>query len=353
MCNILWTQISSGTRFIKTILEELTSQNNIILEVSDCFPWYTTFREELEQKIRHDDSIRIMEHVNSPANNVGEFLLEKYCEEKEINGYRPTVSICEYLASNNVTSFRNYYFWIHGLTELNKEEWIKFISSYVKSCGSSRDRAIFIIEAEKNLLPMQKLKGLKWLDFNNFFSKFDIYTYAIIRSGNLQINDVIKEYLSELLCSVCIDLELIDCCINEFNDFLYSTYDTLSKICENEVRENGLSFYTPVTKSHNSIKKIWIAQIKAVFPLLEQKRLRFIETYIREIEKILPIETPYGSFINNPIEVEWGMLSYIVYKYGILSKHSTLINLYKDARNILAHGDVMSFEMIQNVVNNY
>ena len=160
-----------------------------------------------------------------------------------------------------------------------------------------------------------------------------------------------QDYLTELAANVAgADIELCAKCLVFYQEFLQSPYRTVVRIVKNDCRSEEKNFVFPKTEEHVRYD-VWRAQIKIVYPLLEEYRKGFVEQYSKQIKGLLPRTSPFGEVYEKPEDVELGTLAYLA-DTGQLSltkfERDKLI-AYKDARNTLSHLGVLSLNEIKKL----
>ncbi len=93
---------------------------------------------------------------------------------------------------------------------------------------------------------------------------------------------------------------------------------------------------------------IWLAQIKTIYPKIEEYRENFVQKYFDRIALQLPISAPYGEVYTEPKDVELGTLSYMAGNGNLSLSTSAYDKLkaYKEARNKLSHLNTLSIQEI-------
>ena len=94
---------------------------------------------------------------------------------------------------------------------------------------------------------------------------------------------------------------------------------------------------------------MWRAQIKSIYPHLEEFRKEFVQKHFTAIAKQLPKKDSCGETITDPKEEELGMLVYMV---GIGALRLDDIDYkklcrFRDARNKLSHLSTLSYDEIR------
>ena len=128
-------------------------------------------------------------------------------------------------------------------------------------------------------------------------------------------------------------------------EFLNAPYETIQKVTEELVRSDGERYC--FSKSQEEVDTLlWEAQLKYVFPLVENYRRYFVKKYYAFIKAALPINNGYGDQVMVPEEAELGNLMYLVERGGIpvSAEESMELKRYRKARNELAHMNLLSNE---------
>lgn len=90
------------------------------------------------------------------------------------------------------------------------------------------------------------------------------------------------------------------------------------------------------------------SQIKYILPLIEKKRLAFIERLASRAERLLPFSDDFDNQINTPPEIELRHLVYF-FRQGMLplsDKEAAFLKRLHDARNQLSHLQVIPYEQV-------
>ncbi len=148
-----------------------------------------------------------------------------------------------------------------------------------------------------------------------------------------------------LLLSAGMMWNLCAVCVAKGMEFLNAPYETIQKVTEDLVRSDGERYC--FSKSQEEVDTLlWEAQLKYVFPLVENYRRYFVKKYYDFIKAVLPINNGYGDQVMVPEEAELGNLMYLVERGGIpvSAEESMELKRYRKARNELAHMNLLSNE---------
>nr|MCR5650353.1 hypothetical protein [Lachnospiraceae bacterium] len=163
---------------------------------------------------------------------------------------------------------------------------------------------------------------------------------------------IIKKYVSELVANIAgNDIELSALCIKNYRLFLGNPSEQIKTITNEEVRSGGTDFI--YKKDFNEIEHlIWLAQIKTIYPFIEEYREDFVKKYSVDISKKLPIEASYGEVYSDPKDVELGTLVYMAGCGDLVlnGKEYEKLKKFKDARNKLSHLSTLNIEEINELL---
>ena len=105
----------------------------------------------------------------------------------------------------------------------------------------------------------------------------------------------LRQYLAEAVSSVVPDdAELACACIKRGRIFLEDPVKTIASIKKETFRSDGTAFWPDISEKQIA-ERMWEAQIKVVFPIIEKQRSIIVERYRKGIEALLPITGAYGE----------------------------------------------------------
>lgn len=137
-------------------------------------------------------------------------------------------------------------------------------------------------------------------------------------------------------------MELCAACSRRGMEFLRSPRETLEKIAEEERRSDASPFALD-DLLEGLARRVWKAQVKSVFPLIEDRRQAYIEQCYAALRAMHLV----------PEEVEIGVLSHKA-AVGELRLPSAAVEellLLKEARNHLAHIREVPFPMVEAILS--
>ncbi len=147
------------------------------------------------------------------------------------------------------------------------------------------------------------------------------------------------------------DAELACACIKRGRIFLEDPVKTIASIKKETFRSDGTAFWPDISEKQIA-ERMWEAQIKVVFPIIEKQRSIIVERYRKGIEALLPITGAYGEMFFDAEDVEIGVLSHLVSlgRLVVAFEDGKMIARLRNARNTLAHIKPMTQTEIDEIL---
>ncbi|MDD3417267.1 MAG: hypothetical protein PHY47_25285 [Lachnospiraceae bacterium] len=353
MDKLWWEKITNANVFINMVVDTVLSEKSIVLVLPDYVPWCQKLYDTIETKISKQNSKNSFDFINSPKENVGEFLLHKYCKEEKRVQYRPTKTYARFLAESDDIVLNDRYVWVQNIPENLFDGWVDFLSDYHKNMRKDVSPAVFILETNNETLMRKTKRGIKKIVYDKQMNFFDTYTFCALAVSGMSIKIHLKNYLAELVSNICgDDIELCAHCIKRGKQFLLNPLCVISDLKLKEFRSNGSNFEFVLDDEIIINKLIWKTQIKTIFPVIEDYRGEFIAKYRLDINKQLPIKNSNGEEFTEPEEVEIGTLHYMVVKdlFTVEEIQNNKLYQFKKARNTLAHLKVLNLEEVDRIL---
>lgn len=355
MEKIWWEQTTNAVRFIERIANTMADGKSLVLLLPKKVPWYTTMCELIKGRIQRRDSRYSLEDIRAPKENPGEFLLRRYCMEEKQAQYRPNKSYAQFLAESEDIVLNDRYLWVRGLSNRQCEEWVMFLSEYAKYKRKDGTSAVFLLEIEEESFRYVAKKGVVSISFQKEIQAYDRYTFCALAAAGIACADELRHYMAQVVSEVCAeDMELCAQCIRMGIQFLENPYERLMKIKKEGIRSDGGEFSVLVTREEVD-RKVWEAQIRSIFPVIESYRGYFVKRYYEKIRKCLPISNSNGEQILDPDELEVGTLLFMVAggELSVGKKEHDRLHQFREARNTLAHMKKMGEKEVEEILFAY
>lgn len=349
MDQIWWGRVPNAMAFVHYITENLLAEKSVILQSEQIIPWHESLVDLIKDFVMQQDSSKRFEdirHIGDP----GLFLLNEFCKAEKRAEYRPTKSFARFLAESDDIVLHSRYLWVYLESAKELDNWSSFVSEYIKERGKNKEIAVFILEWRGERIKTSR-KGVRPVSLDDFINEYDRIVFSMLATSSIKETIIVKNYLAELASNVAgNDIELLAACIDMHVQFLNDPYTVIREIVDTEYRSDGSEYIYPGTLE-NIERCIWKAQIKTIYPLIEEFRDSFVEKHNGSIFKELPIESAYGEMYDDPKDVELGTLVYMAANGKILLTSAEYYQLKKnkDARNKLSHLNVLTIDEIREL----
>lgn len=352
MDRVWWNKVTNAAHFLDLIVESIQDGQSVLLQLPESVPWYMTMQDIISTEVIRANSTRSYKCITDVGEDPGKYLFNEFCKKEKRAHYRPCIGYPEFLAQSDDIPLNQYILWICGADSSQVKKWYEFIDEYNKALGKNKQGCLMIIETS-DFVSLQKKKDIRVISYERIIEYYDNYLFNMLASSELRENAIFKQYLSEAI-SIMIphDVELSSMCVLKGRDFLNSPIDTLNRIVEENYRSDGTGYV--VTTTEKQLKeRLWEAQIKVIFPLIEKYRNRIITKYKNNIEPLLPIKTAYGEEFTEASDVELGTIAYLIAsgKIDVEKEDNRRIAVLKNARNILAHIGILSQNEVDEIFN--
>ena len=347
---VWWEKITNASHFLNLIVEGVQEGCSIMLQLPSSVPWYFTMSDILSDRIKSQNSNRALEKIQDAEMDPGEYLFQNYCKREKRVQYRPGIGYAKFLAESDEIALNNYILWITVDSEEQTKNWYTFIQNYDKMLGKDRRGCIFIIETRSEMAVRDQGR-IRAIVYQKEIEYYDQYLFHMLAAASLKESAIFKQYLAEIVTlMISDDVELSAECIERGRTFLENPVKTIQEIKKSELRSDGNEFVFAMSEKKIQ-ERIWEAQIKIIFPVIEKKRNSLINRYRKEIGGLLPITGAYGEEVYELEEVEIGILSHLVTlgKLQVSSEDAKVISKLRNARNILAHIKILSQREIDEI----
>lgn len=372
-----WENITGPNSLVKEIASVIINNKSVVFDASSLIPWENDLHIAIESEVIALIAEATFDELDSDefgdlsltdydiANN----LMKKYGKTDVLQNYRRAskVKIQTYMIKNQV--LKNHVIWVKCNKDATVSSWLNFIENY-KSNGISDGLFILELKCKYNFAT---LMNSVIIEYEKYVTYYDQLLYNNILIANFNLHPIKKQYialLTTLLCSN--DIELSEALIERSCKSKKNTVNCLEELFE-ELYENSKyngflidnhPFVVLKNKKREMLfNKVWEAQLKIIFPLLEEERIKFIEKHIQEIDNILKnnnILNAHGERIFEPFEAELGSLHYIFKtltsekgRYVISKADSDYLNLLYTFRNSIAHHKPVEMEAVNQFIETY
>lgn len=350
MDTIWWNKIPNAVQFIQKVIGTVNEGNSVILQLTDSIPWYETMRSIIENDLTKQNSYGVLKGFDSPETDPGEFLFQAYCKQEIRATYRPSKTYARFLAEHEELGLHYDNLWICTNSDQQLNAWLDFVDDYCSNIPKNSPSCRFIIETRKQESLSDK-KRIKVISYNESIEHYDNVLFSMMAASSVHGSETLKRYLAEVVSLLFPnDVEFSSECVRHGMLFLTDPKSIINKINELERRSNGDTFEFTLTDEELN-ERIWEAQIKVLFPIIERVRNEIVRKYQSQIERVLPIQTSYGE-ITLAEDVELGHLNAMAANGAIHlpQEDYNKVAKFKEARNNLAHFSIMSQKEVDFII---
>lgn len=344
---IWWTKLTNSSHIIKAAKNSLLDSKSVVISCSDKIPWQDTMIEIITRKVGEKTSTRTFDFFD--AGNIetspSEFLFEEYLTGDEQDDYGPWEKSREaFLAKNKNTVLNRRFVCIYGISSNKARAWTSSVSEYLKNSKSDDEHGVFLLLVKgENIAVPSVMTSLK---YEEYISDYDCMMLCLTLVSSLSYSRAEKMYLCETASNLARNnVEVAGLLVEKESNLIKSPFKAAYDI---------LKQYIEVPEIEDFVNAaIWEAQIKFVFPKLENFRAELIKKYESEIKSCLPIRSSNGEEIQKPSDLEIGPLCYLCThnpsKINVSQSELKTLEKMRAARNKIAHRENLSYEQLKSL----
>lgn len=356
MCfgDIWWSQMLNSVRNFNLLKNALSEEKSVLLFSKEQIPWKDILLDKIKKQLGDITAFRSFEMIKADKSvEPGYTVLNSLCSQNIQAGYWPDQSYARYLSAMDSITLNSLYVWVEGIeSEEELSGWISFVNEYRKNAdilGKERERAIFILETVGSF--SFETKSEYFFSINMTPSEFDRHMFCMVNTFDISCSYALKQYIAELAFNIASEnIELCGCLAKSGEDMLDNPGKAYNVCCDE------LGVPDNLRKDGSRIDRdIIVSQMRTIFPMLEQRRYMFIEKYVNEIQKILPVKNSIDELVTEPFELELSTLFYIVNQNWIIASEDDRNNLRicREIRNKLAHNETVDGKAIKTLYGMY
>lgn len=340
-----WTRMVNAVRFLDDAQEALEEGRSVLLHFSGEVPWAEIMADELCQRLAgFTDSRTFDVHDVSHVTEPGAYLFSHYCSEEERRKYWPSkhISHMRFMAGNPNIPLNRRYVCLTGIPSGKAEQWVRAVSEYLEHCRENEEHGVFIMVTQN--ANVRGSEQIACLQYSDYVTDYDCMMLCLTMLSSLPCSRMQKLYLAETASGIAQNnVEIAGLLISEGMELARAPLTVSRRVFE----ENGI----PTARLDETVSAaVWEAQIRLVFPKMEDFRRALVQKYERKLEHFLPMKSAAGERIDKPFDLEVGQLCYIC-KGNKLLEHSEyeMLGKMRAARNKLAHRDALSYDELMQL----
>lgn len=330
---IWWNQIGNSLRLLTTVTNSLRDCHSAVLQVPQGLPWHQEFYDAVDfRRWEFSAERRLVRMSWEEQSDPGQFLLDELCSAQTKADYWPGMSYGAYLGACDDLMMNDYYVWITGIrSKADILAWDAFLGQY-HGVSADSSRAVFILEYSGEISSLSAAELITYRPERYDCRVFCLETAAALRNTGLQ------DYQAELALHIGGgDPELCAALLAEGQTLLSDPVKTTQHIIATELDSRLRPF--PDKTEQQIISAARNAAMVLFFPVLENRRLQFVEENFNTLSRHLPISNSNGDRITDPYDLEIGPIRYIIRsaEKEFDRTDAEAIRLCHRVRNLLAH----------------
>lgn len=353
MGEMWWKRMVNSVRFLEDVQYFIDSGKSVILNFPYAVPFLDVMADEISMRVSQNDKNFEVHDVGEPIKldgetteriaNSGEYILHKFCPKSIRVRYLPTVHISRerYVASCKDTPLHTLVVCAVGIDPHNAQSWIKSVNEYTENCTTEEHGIFILVTHDANV---RSSGCVECLQFSDYITDYDCMMLCLTMISSLPYSRIQKLYLSEVASNIANNnVENAGLLVSAEADLIREPIETTKKIFE----ENNIK----CTRLEEQVNDgVWEAQIRLVFPRIEDYRSKIVKKYETKIQKYLPITNSINERIDKANDVEIAQLYTLCSSKGIADRSECkLLEKMRKARNDLAHHNPLTFKQIMDL----
>ena len=346
---IWWKRLTNPSNFAQEITDSVLDGKSAVVLYQRDIAWKDELIGNIVEDIEKDSpNMKTSIHVPESDREPDEYIIQKYCSDEERSRYWPSAenTVAKFLAGNPKAAL-NKSNVILDISDCDMpERWIDFAEEYGACFDEYDEHGVFVIfvrDGGANIGEYIRENGysVECINHDATINDFDtlMLCMTIMSEQNCSISQ--KQYIAETAVSLAGENVEAAGRLAEYKGSLpVNTLNIAKKI----FKEYGI----PCDDIETRVKKsLWKAQVKILFPLIEQFRSRFISENADILKKY-----PLNAYkTHNIFELEIGQLYHLCLSHNVFPrKELQFLEKVKDARNSIAHLDVVAYNDVLSLM---
>ncbi len=348
-----WNRLVNSVRFLEDIQDCLEENKSVILLLDTDTPWTDIMIETLTRNLSEyidagkGKSFETIDLSTEDGASPGELLEKRFRPDSKSDRYWPTKHGCEeiYLAQQRNTPLNRRYVYVTEIPQNQINDWVTSVNKYLDNCPDNEEHGVFILIVKSTgIIPSKHLTTFKYSDY---ISDYDCMMLCLTLLSDLSCGRTEKMYLAEVASNIAHNhVELASLLVSEKLELLMDPEAVTRRVYSLSGIEVG-------DLSETVHRAVWEAQIKLIFPKLENFRAEIIRKYETKLEQFLPIRSSNNDRIEKASDLEIGQLFYVCKdnrdSHIVDQVELDTLRKMRDARNTLAHMEILSYKQLKSL----
>ncbi len=330
-----WDHMPTASRILREAQDTLCSGRSVVLRSPGTIPWESLLVERLTAPLGERLGVQKLKEldVSDDTLSPGARLLETFAEEDQKDGYWPSEPEERYMAQHPEISLSRAIVIVRGIRGKACEAWLKTVTSYLAAAGE-RHGVFALLMQDTQSRDLRKDMG-RYLDLGRDLSEQDtlMVCQAVLTEQN--IRGAMANYITELAAALAAYApEPAAALASEGTALAHDPLGTAAAILRKDTARQR--------------EAVWRAQIRTVYPILEEQRQRYLQKYGHRFPKDLSIPNGYGGYITEPKELEIVHIWFLCQSRGLADKADIdQLARMRKARNDLSHLDPIPWKSLE------
>ena len=195
METIWWNQVTNAVKYVTDVKQSLLEEKSILLRYASGMPWRDQLVNSVIESVKLQNGDKKFVNIAN-VDDPGKYLLKEFCKPEKRTEYRPSKGYAKFFAESDDIVLHDRYLWIQVDSQKNLDDWLTFVSEYIKERGKKDNKAVFVLEWAGENTPAVK-KGVKVFSFDEYIGEYDRIVFAVLASSSIKERPFINTYLSE------------------------------------------------------------------------------------------------------------------------------------------------------------
>ena len=330
-----WDHMPAASRILREAQEVMQSGRTVVLRSAGAMPWETLLCERLAAPFADQLGVHRLEILDVRADSMapGARLLETFADDDQRDDYWPGEPEERYLAQHPEISLSRSIVIVRGISGKACESWLRAVTAYLGAAGE--EHAVFaLLMQDAQVRDIRKDMG-RCFDMEHYLSEQDTLMVCQAVLTEKKCRGAVAQYIAELAASL--------------SGYAPETAAALAAKGTQLAKDPlGTAAAVLGAESAGQREAVWRAQIRTVYPILEEQRQRYLQKYGHRFPKDLSIPNGYGGYITEPKELEIVHIWFLCQSRGLADKADIdQLARMRKARNDLSHLDPIPWKSLE------
>ena len=367
-----WEDVAGPRSLVSGIADAIGECKCVVLTVPSDLPWRHQMRNSVRSAIEsipgfgglYIESIDVADEASGETPS--SLILSKFALYEDRIHYRAGVeTVQQYAARKGFLAKK--IIWVKGANRSEVASWIEFCSQWRPKDPT---QGLFVIEEHGGIGDYPRRSKL--IRYSDCVDENSVRLFAwsvLTEEGDSGLTPPWRRYMVSLLTNLCRDdVEVAASLSNALDVKLADPLEVISDVSRlplfarrGEAGSDHVLALVREGRQEELRRRVWGAQIEALFPLIEEARIALVDLLEEELGELIEEGriVQYDGPVSEVHDIELGTLVHLMSRdadgnrplYVRSQEIRSLIYLLWKCRNLLAHREVCSPEMVNNLLS--